>query len=108
MVAASFVRLLAFMCLFFLSGFTCPPAHATDTVLPIKVRIVRCVTQAERFNTCHQEGMCCEFLDPDSEDSPRNRVSFMQFSPDPGSKEEDAYWLGPRMEPAPSQPENRL
>lgn len=108
MVAASFVRLSALVCLLPLSGFACPLAYATDTVLPIKVRIVRCVTQAERLNTCHQEGMCCEFLDPDSEDSLRSKVSFMQFSPAPDNGGETVYWLGPRMEPAPSQPENRL
>lgn len=109
MVAASLFRLLAFVYLLSLSGFFCAPAHASDTVLPIKIRIVRCVTQIERLNVCHQEGMCCEFLDPDAENPIKHKVSFMQFAPDPGGdNERDVYWLGPRMEPAPSQPENRL
>lgn len=106
MVTAPRFRLPVFLFLLLLSGFACAPVYAADTVLPIKVRIVRCVTQAERINACDQEGMCCEFLDPDN--SLKSKVSFMQFSPEPDSENKDIYWLGPSMEPAPSQPENRL
>lgn len=39
------------------------PADAAEAILPIKARIIRCVTPQERRNMCSQENLCCGLLD---------------------------------------------
>ncbi len=36
-------------------------AFAADTVLPIRVRIERCVTAEEQAAACDEKGLCCDF-----------------------------------------------
>lgn len=37
-------------------------AHAAETLLPIKARIIRCVTNEERLQMCTQENLCCNLV----------------------------------------------
>jgi len=50
---------MAVMC----SGFSII-AEAADTLLPIRIKVVRCVTEKERIFQCGDEGLCCDLLDP--------------------------------------------
>ncbi len=38
-------------------------ASAAEAILPIKARIIRCVTHEERQKMCREENVCCQFLD---------------------------------------------
>ncbi len=55
-----FLQLLATVAL---SAAAFWPAQAADTMLPIHVRLVRCVSQEERYMMCRSESLCCEFID---------------------------------------------
>jgi len=48
--------------LIFFSG----PACAAEALFPIKVTLIRCVTQAERVNMCDTRQMCCDLVAPDN------------------------------------------
>ena len=38
-------------------------ASAAEAILPIKARIIRCVTYEERRQMCQEEHVCCHLLD---------------------------------------------
>lgn len=38
-------------------------ANAAEVILPIKARIIRCVTYEERRQMCQEEHVCCHLLD---------------------------------------------
>jgi len=46
-------------------GFA-PKAHSAEVIMPVKVRIIRCVTQQERVHYCQTEGKCCHLIEPET------------------------------------------
>lgn len=38
-------------------------ALGSEALLPVKVSIVRCVTEKERLNMCEQRELCCHLID---------------------------------------------
>lgn len=59
---ALFIR-LTFMAVALLVIVPVSQAEATEAIMPVKVRIIRCVSYEERLAMCHIENLCCNLLD---------------------------------------------
>jgi hypothetical protein len=55
------MRILTYS-LIIVASMTSIVAHSADVTLPIKARIVRCVSCAEATAAC-QQGMCCNLIE---------------------------------------------
>lgn len=42
--------------------FSSAQAHSAEAVMPVTVKLIRCVTQAERINMCQEHQMCCGLI----------------------------------------------
>lgn len=69
--------LVFILCISFSGGFSLAvrKAYAADASLPIRVRLVRCVSADDRLSVCHSEGLCCGMADSARSDTPSLTVA---------------------------------
>ena len=88
-------------------------AWAADDTLQIKVRLVRCVTPDERLYFCGDEGLCCDYLEPDMisreplSEGPQAGATVLKTYPDP-APEKRFVWLRQLTRPTRIEVANRL
>jgi hypothetical protein len=82
-------KLVAVMLISFLTATMTPAiAEAAEAIMPIKSRIVRCVTNEERMQMCSQQNLCCNlpmtsnvaYKGPEKHDAPNQTYRTAQGS----------------------------